>query len=143
MTFEQNDGNQSLMLLYWSHSFLQQVQVWARPCRLQVLLRTKLTLGCQFRGREVLFRRRQWHPTPVLLPVKSHGRRSLVGCSPWSREESDTTERLHFHFSLFTFHFHALEKGMATHSRVLAWRIPGTGEPGGLTSMGLHRVRHD
>ena len=44
--------------------------------------------------------RRQWHPTPVLFPGKSHGRRSLVGCSPWGREESDTTERLHFHFSL-------------------------------------------
>ena len=44
--------------------------------------------------------RRQWHPTPVLLPGKSHGRRSLVGCSLWGREESDTTERLHFHFSL-------------------------------------------
>ena len=131
-------------------------------------------------------------PTPVLLPGKFHGRRSLVGCSPWGREESDTTERLHFHFSLtcigegngnplqcsclenprdggawwaavyvyiyfgegngtplqysclenpmdggawwatvhgvakiwarlsdftFTFHFHALEKGMATHSK--------------------------
>ena len=44
--------------------------------------------------------RRQWHPTPVLLPGKSHGRRSLVGCSPWGCEELDTTERLHFHFSL-------------------------------------------
>ena len=43
----------------------------------------------------------------------------------------------------FTFHFHALEKEMATHSSVLAWRIPGTGEPGGLPSMGPHRVRHD
>ena len=43
----------------------------------------------------------------------------------------------------FTFHFHALEKEIATHSSVLAWRIPGTGEPGGLPSMGLHRVRHD
>ena len=48
----------------------------------------------------LLYWRRQWHPTPVLLPGKSHGRRSLVGCSPWGREESDTTERLHFHFSL-------------------------------------------
>ena len=47
-----------------------------------------------------LYRRRQWHPTPVLLPGKSHGRRSLVGCSPWGREELDMTERLHFHFSL-------------------------------------------
>ena len=44
--------------------------------------------------------RRQWQPTPVLLPGKSHGQRSLVGCSPWGREESDRTERLHFHFSL-------------------------------------------
>ena len=43
---------------------------------------------------------RQWHPTPVLLPGKSHGWRSLVGCSPWGREESDPTEWLHFHFSL-------------------------------------------
>ena len=44
--------------------------------------------------------RRQWHPTPVLLPGKSHRQRSLVGCSPWGRKESDMTERLHFHFSL-------------------------------------------
>ena len=50
--------------------------------------------------------------------------------------ESDTTEQLHFHF-------YALEKEMATHSRVLAWRIPGTREPGGLLSMGSHRVRHN
>ena len=75
-------------------------------------------------------------PTPVLLPGKSHGRRSLVGYRPGGREESDMTERLHFHF-------HALEKEMATHSSVLAWRIPGTAEPGGLLSMGLHRVGHD
>ena len=44
--------------------------------------------------------RRQWHPTPVLLLGKSHGRRSLVGCSPWDHEESEATEQLHFHFSL-------------------------------------------
>ena len=44
--------------------------------------------------------RRQWHPIPALLPGESHGQRSLVGCSPWGRKESDTTERLHFHFSL-------------------------------------------
>ena len=80
--------------------------------------------------------RRQWHPTPVLLPRKSHGWRSLVGCSPWGREELDTTEWLHFHF-------HALEKQMATHSSVLAWRIPGIAEPGGLPSMGSHRIGHD
>ena len=61
-----------------------------------------------------------------------------MGYSPWGHEESDTTQRLHFHLSL-----HALEKEMATHSSVLAWRIPGTGEPGGLPSMGSHRVGHD
>ena len=216
--------------------------------------------------------RRNWQPTPVLFPGKSHGRRNLVGYSPWGSEESDMTERLHFHFMIqqmleiwslvplpflnpactsgssrfmycwslawrilsiillacemraivqefehslalsffgigmkadlsqscgqcwifhmcrhiaekaycngtplqysclenpmdggawqaavhgvvrsqtqlsdfiFTFHFHALEKEMATHSTVLAWRIPGTEEPGGLPSMGSHRVKHD
>ena len=80
--------------------------------------------------------RRQWQPTPVLLPGKSHGWRSLVGYSPWGRKELDMTEQLHFHF-------HSLEKEMATHSSVLAWRIPGTGEPGGLPSMGWHRVGHE
>ena len=59
-----------------------------------------------------------------------------MGCSPWGRHEMDTTERLHFDF-------YALEKEMATHSRVLAWRIPGTGVPGGLLSLGSHRVGHD
>ena len=131
-------------------------------------------------------RRRQCHPTPVLLPGKSHGWRSLVGCSPWGHKESDWTDRLHFNFSLssigegngtplqysflenpmdggawwaavhgvvksrnrlsdftFTFHFHALEKEMETPSSVLAWRIPGMAEPGGLPSLGSHRVRHD
>ena len=82
--------------------------------------------------------RRKWQPTPVLLPRKSHGWRSLVGCSPWGS--------LHWtrlsDFS-FTFHFHALEKEMATHSSVLAWRIPGVEEPGRLPSMGSHRVGHD
>ena len=47
-----------------------------------------------------LIQRRQWHPTPVLLPGKSHGWRSLVDCSPWGHEESDMTECLYFHFSL-------------------------------------------
>ena len=84
-----------------------------------------------------VLRKRQWHPTPVLLPGKSHGWRSLEGCSPWGRTESDMTD------FTFTFHFHAWEKEMATHSSVHAWRIPGTGEPGGLLSMGSHRVGHN
>ena len=52
-------------------------------------------------------------------------------CSSWGRKESGMTEDF-----TFTFHLHALEKEMATHSSILAWRIPGTGEPGGLPSMG-------
>ena len=52
----------------------------------QLVIKNLIFLHCKD------FRRRQWHPTPVLLPGKSHGRRSLVGCSPWGREESDTTE---------------------------------------------------
>ena len=94
----------------------------------------RLNVEAHMRWCSAPFWRRQWHPTPVLLPGKSHGRRSLVACSPWGRWGSDTTERLHFH---------ALEKEMATHSSVLAWRIPGMGEPGGLPSMGSHRVGHD
>ena len=56
--------------------------------------------GIKFAPPAVAGWRRQWHPTPVLLPGKSHGRRSLVGCSPWGRKESDMTERLDVHFSL-------------------------------------------
>ena len=48
----------------------------------------------------MLAQRWQWHPTPALLPGKSHGQRSLVGCSPWGREELETTEQIYFHFSL-------------------------------------------
>ena len=59
-----------------------------------------------------------------------------MGYGSWGRKESDMTEQLHFHF-------HALEKEMATHSNVLTWRIPGTGEPGELSSMGSCRVGRD
>ena len=71
-----------------------------------------------------ILRRRQWRPTPVLLPGKSHGWRSLVVAKSQTWLSNFT----------FTFHFYALEKEMATHSSVLAWRIPG---------MGLHRVGHN
>ena len=74
----------------------------------------------------------------ISRPGKSHGRRSLVGCSPWVAKS-----RTRLSDFTFTFHFHALEKEMATHSSVLAWRIPGMGEPGGLPSIGSHRVGHD
>ena len=73
--FLQNGVYQNLVLFYFSLVYLFCGHHWATG-------------------------RRQWHSTPVLLPGKSHGRRSLVGCSPWGHEESDTIERLHFHFSL-------------------------------------------
>ena len=71
------------------------------------------------RGRES---EKAWQPTPVLLPGKSHGQRSLVGSSP-----GVARCRTRLSYFTFTFYFHALEKEMATHSSVLAWRIPGTG----------------
>ena len=83
--------------------------------------------------------RMQWHPTPVLLPGKSSGWKSLVGCSPWGHTESDTTEATSL--SLFTF-MHWRRKWQPN-SSVLAWRIPGMEEPGGLPSVGSHRVGHD
>ena len=83
--------------------------------------------------RSPALRRKQWQPTPVLLPGKSHGREAGRLQSMGSLRVGPT----------FTFHFHALEKEMATHSSVLAWRIPGMAEPGGLPSMGSHRFGHD
>ena len=79
--------------------------------------------------------RRQWHPTPVLLPVKSHGQRSLVGCSPWGHEGSDTTERLHFHFSLS-----GIGEG---HGNPLQYSCLENPRDGDAWSMGSHRVGHD
>ena len=81
--------------------------------------------------------KRNGNPLQYSCP-KSHGWRSLVQATVHGVAKSQTR------LSDFTFfHFHALEKEMATHSSVLAWRIPGTGEPGGLLSMGSHRVGHD
>ena len=87
--------------------------------------------------------RRQWHPTPVLLAGKSLGWRSLVGSLDGGAVHGVAKSRTQLSDFTFTFHFHALGKEMATYSSVLAWRIPGTGEPGGLPSTGSHRVRHD
>ena len=83
-------------------------------------------------------RRRQWQPTPVLLPGKSHGRRSLVGCSPWGHTESDTTEQLHFHFSLS-----CIGEGNGNPLQCSCLENPRDGEPNGLPSMEPHRVGHD
>ena len=82
--------------------------------------------------------RRQWHPTLVLLPGKSHGRRSLVGCSPWGRKESYMTARLHFHFSLS-----CIGEGNGNPLQCSCLENPRDGgPPGGLPSMGSHRVEH-
>ena len=67
----------------------------------------------------------------------------MDGGAWWATVRGVPTSRTRLSDFTVTFHFHALEKEMATHSRVLAWRIPGTGEPGGLPSMGWHRVGHD
>ena len=68
---------------------------------------------------------------------------SMDGGAWWAAVHGVTESWTRLNDFTFTLHFHALEKEMATHSSVLAWRIPGTGEPGGLPSMGLHRVGHN
>ena len=121
------------LLIHRNLYILRQLILWSMSCKsfpqficIFILL---WFLPCNRRGR--------WHPTPVLLPGKSHGWRGLVGCSPWGRwVRHDWVTSL----SLFTF-THWRRKWQPT--RVLAWRIPGTGEPGGLPSMGSHRVGHD
>ena len=67
----------------------------------------------------------------------------MDGGAWWAAVHGVTKSRTQLSNFTFTFHFHALEKDMATHSGVLAWRIPGMGEPGGLPSMQSHRVRHE
>ena len=75
------------MTPYYNHSFIDRTHPHVPGTHVEVPSRDQLW-------------RRQWHPTPVLLPGESHGWRSLAGCSPWGPEVSDTTEWLHFHFSL-------------------------------------------
>ena len=67
----------------------------------------------------------------------------MDGGAWWAVARGVAQNRMRLSYFTFTFHCHALEKEMATHSSILAWRIPGTGEPGGLPSMGSHRVGHD
>ena len=93
----------------------------------------------RFRYHCYMIQRRQWHPTPVLLPGKSHGQRSLVGCSPTGSQRVGHD----WATSLLCFTFMHWRRAMASHSSTLAWKIPWMEEPGGLQSMGLQRVRHD
>ena len=94
--------------------------------------------GFFFTTSYTISQRRQWHPTPVLLPGKSHGWRSLVDGNPWGRKESETTERLHFHFSLS-----CIGEGNGNPLQCSCLENPRDGEPCGLPSMGSHRVGHD
>ena len=100
-----------------SLSFLKS-QLWCFP----FCLPTPLVLFLFLITSYMLPRRRQWHPTPVLLPGKSHGWRSLEGCSPWGHKESDTTERLHFHFS-----FSCIEEGNGSPLQCSCLENPGDG----------------
>jgi len=113
-------------LRYTSHDLVTELS--------ETLLCSLPLLDSLFLGFGKLSGRGQWEPTPVLLPGKSPWMEGPGGLQSLGTRLSD--------FTLF-FHFHALEKEMATHSSVLAWRIPGTRELGGLPSMGSHRVRHD
>ena len=87
---------------YWQKWTWNNIKrrVWNQTENNLWLLHSSTWHQSYLKGDSVFPRRRQWHPTPVLLPGGSHGWRSLVGCTPWGHEESDTTERLHFHFSL-------------------------------------------
>ena len=88
---------------------------------------------------------------PMTIPGEGNGKPLQYSCleNPmdggawWATVHGVTMSRSLLSNFTFTFHFHEMEKEMATHSSVLAWRIPGTAEPGGLLSMGSHRVRHD
>ena len=95
----------------WDVSFRNHCRWWLQPWNEKTLApgRKAMTNLDILKSRDITFPtkvrlvkvEKAMAPTPVLLPGKSHGRRSLVGCSPWGREESDTIAQLHFHFSLF------------------------------------------
>ena len=103
-------GEKKKMLRVWSMRVWRKLNLWSLHVAVSHLLiilkgSQESTLAiyhcsCSLGLFKKVSQRRQWHPTPVLLPGKPHGQRSLVGCSPWGREEWDTTERLNFHFSL-------------------------------------------
>ena len=83
-------------------------------------------------------RRRRWHPLQC-SPLEN----PMDGAAWWATVHGVAKSQTGLSDFPFSFHFHALEEEMATHSSVLAWRIPGMGEPGGLLSTGSHRVGHD
>ena len=123
----------------WHPSVLGET-LWDKK-RNQVLDREvnhRLVRGTRFYGDSDQTGRRRWHPLQY-----SCLENPMDGGAWWAAVHGIAGSRTWLSDFAFTFHFHALEKEMATHSSVLAWRIPGTGEPDGLPSMGSHRVGHD
>ena len=102
------------------------------------LLAVQGTLPCYLPGAKLWWQRRQWWPIAVLLPGRSHGWRSLVGCSPWGREESGMTEQFHFHFSLS-----CIGEGNGNPLQCSCLENPRDGRAWWLPSVGSHRVGHD
>ena len=93
---------------------------------------------CEYRESQHFQRRRRWHPLQCSCLENPMGRGAW-----WAAVHGGAKSQTRLSDFTFSFHLHALEKEMATRSSVLGWRIPGTGEPGGLLSMGSHRVGHD
>ena len=96
--------------------------------------------ACSARGPGLTIPSREGNGTPLQYSCLEN---PIDGGAWWSAVHGIAEGRTQLSDFTFTFHFHALEEEMATHSTVLAWRIPGTGEPGALPSMGSHRVGHD
>ena len=102
------------------------------------LILTALDIGNAFTFSQCCGSERQWHPLQYSCLENPRD-----GGAWWAAVHGIAKSRTWLSNFTLTFHFHALEKEMETHSSVLAWRIPGTGEPGGLPSIGSHRVGHD
>ena len=134
----ENSFSVSYKIKYRLTILLFSLQVVFHSLQPHGLQRTRFPCPSHARVHLHCMRRRRWHPTPALLPGESHGWRSLVGCSPWGRQELDTTKRLHFDFSVS-----CIGGRNSNPLQCSCLENPRDGEPGGLPSMGSHRVRHD
>ena len=119
-----------LISFHWKDQLSFQTQRRAIPNCVQKTV--------QLHSFHALARRRQWQPTPALLPGKSHGQKGLVCCSPWGREESDMTEWLQFHFS-----FPCIGEGNDNQLQYSSLENPRDGGAWWADDMGSHRIRHD
>ena len=115
------------------------------PSYLNEILAGCSNLGCRFFSFITLSMSCHSFPEKAMAPPLQYSclENPMDGGAWWATVHGVAKSQTRLSDFTFTVHFHALEKEMATHSSTLAWRIPGTGEPGGLPSMGSHRVRHD